>query len=218
MGGNHCRFDGRQSLSIRSHTVLRLLSSGNHEKAPSICSFSPRKSTILQGTFAKETYRFKERTDRCHTLVKILPLQWCCRFVNESMPLKDTRCRGLLAQICGNTLRPTATHNKRLQRTATHCNALQTTAAHCNPHTPEGASAPRSFVSPSAAHCTTLQQIATHPHPSALQHYFRCSFFCRHCCHDSLARPVLRICYSRYSCVPIPAATSQAHLQSCAVM
>ena len=68
-------------------------------------------SSLLQVSFAKETYEFEEPTNRSHPI-------WYTRVLVQQTA---THC---------NTLLHTATHCNTLQHTATHCNTLQHTATH----------------------------------------------------------------------------------------
>ena len=112
---------------------------------------------------AKETYHFKEPTNRSHPIrlrtVAINTLQ------HTATPLQHTatHCKTLqriclpqksfyicLRTVANSTLQHTATHCNTLQHTATRCNTLQHTATHCN------------TLQHTATHCNTLQHTTTH--------------------------------------------------------
>jgi len=63
--------------------------------------------------YAKETYNFKEPTNRSH-------------------PIRQSRQVLLWSKHVRNALQRSATHCNALQRTAPHCDALHRTATHCN--------------------------------------------------------------------------------------
>ena len=117
--------------------------------------FFCRISSLLQGSFAKETYNFKEPT-------------------NRSLPYSATHSK--LAHY--NTLPYTATHCNTLKHAATHCNTLKLqhteTATHVGAcwHSADSrqatallqdqhAATHHTTLQPTAAHFNTLQHTAT---------------------------------------------------------
>ena len=86
-----------------------------------IIGFFCRIWSLLLGSFAKETYNFKEPTDRSQPiysfLLKMPGLVWV------ALQHTATHC---------DTLQHTATHCNTLQHTATHCDTLRHTATHCD--------------------------------------------------------------------------------------
>ena len=99
---------------------------------------------------AKETYNFKEPTNRSNPIYIFSHLhKIVCKHT-------VTHC---------NALQHTATNCNTLQYTATHCNTLQHTATHCHtlPHT--------------ATHCNTLQHTATHCNAHRIEYTFTFQWF-----------------------------------------
>ena len=89
-----------------------------------------RISSLLQGSFAKETYHFKAPTNRSH------PIQQT-PIVCNSLHLTATRL--IILQHATQCTHYTATHYISLQHTLSYCNTqhnvlatLQLTTSHCN--------------------------------------------------------------------------------------
>ena len=154
----------RQSLSIRSDTVLRLPIEWQPSESSFNLQFFPAKEHYSVGHFCTRDLQIQgARDNRCHTLVKILPLQWCCRFVNESVPLICAVERHTVWGLTRLDLRQhTATYCDPQQKTATHCNTLQRIADHCNPLQPTHTRGWFSTALFCRRQCSTLHHIATH--------------------------------------------------------
>jgi len=113
---------------------------------------------------AKETYDFKEPTNRSHPIcVNVVHSRMCkCHCIHIYMAIENVMCYNCCFhatnQSCDartathcNTLQHTVWIDcSRLQRNATHCNTLQRTATHCN------------TLQHTATQCNTLQHTATH--------------------------------------------------------
>jgi len=105
---------------------------------------------------AKETYNFKEPTNRSH----LKP---------EFKQQKQRLCPQSTATRC-TILENTATQCSTLQHTATSCNTLHYTAAHCiklqhtaaHGYTLQRAATHYSTLQHAATHCNTLPHTATH--------------------------------------------------------
>ena len=92
--------------------------------------------------FSKETYNFKEPTNRSHPILTVpcfttqgvcsnihFVAVCCCLFVAVCCSVRVVVCcRALLLKPSAHTLQHTATHCNTLQHTATHCNSLQQSA------------------------------------------------------------------------------------------
>jgi len=90
-----------------------------------------RISSLLQGSFAKETYNFKEPTNGSHSITG-------CLSSRGNAGVCVCVCVCLYAWVGRHTLQHTATHSathcKALQHTAKRCNTLQHTAAYKSRH------------------------------------------------------------------------------------
>jgi len=113
-----------------------------------------RVSFLLQGSFAEETYDFKEPTNRSHPVLRgvvviFFHIFGVCGFVcahtytrthtqththtathNHAHTHTDVAGKQLDCRCFENKL--FATHRTTLQNTTTHCNTSQHAAAHCN--------------------------------------------------------------------------------------
>jgi len=145
-----------------------------------------RESSLLHGFFAKETYDFKDPTNRSHPICVWERVSgiWICKVNRDNMSYYDTLqhtahidmcvrtcefCMNMYDEVkfigkichtathCG-TLQHTATHCNTLQHTATLCSALQRNATHCN------------TLQHTAIHCNTLQLITSHYNASWICH------------------------------------------------
>jgi len=95
--------------------------------------------------FSKETYNFKEPTNRSHPILTVpcfttqgvcsnihFVAVCCCLFVAVCCSVRVVVCcRALLLEPSAHTLQHTATHCNTLQHTATVCNSLQQSASSC---------------------------------------------------------------------------------------
>ena len=118
---------------------------------------------------AKETYKFKEPTNRSHPIQAIQHpkkrLVIFC-FVPIVFDYRGLKQRSFKMEGRLYSLRHTATHCNALQHTATHCSTLHHTASHCN--TLHHIALHCNTLQHTTTHCNILQDIATHSH--TLQH------------------------------------------------
>ena len=144
-----------------------------------ITVFYCRIQSLLVGSFAKETYHFKEPTNRSHPISAIsiahalflrkTPVTWgmspCatlqdsavhCRTLQHAATTCSAKTKGVFQYV---TLHDTTALCSTLQHTAAHCNTLQHTATHCNNMEPYDIG--RFPICPTARHCSALQRTAT---------------------------------------------------------
>jgi len=116
-----------------------------------------RISSLLQGSFAKETYNFKEPTHRSHPIfVRTHTHTHTRRHTHAHTPQIASHSN------CTYSLHLTTTHCNTLKHTATHGNTLQHTTVFTYTHAPMKRSSSNKYsLRHTATHCNTLQHTAT---------------------------------------------------------
>jgi len=105
-----------------------------------------RMLSLSWGSFAKETYNFKEPTSSVVSTTHYNALQYMQK-IDLPIYKRDLYIheRDLSEHKIDQLVRHTTTHCNTLQHTTTHCNTLQHTATHYN------------TLQHTATHCNTLQ-------------------------------------------------------------
>jgi len=134
-----------------------------------------RISFLSQGSFAKETYDFKEPTTCSYPIVQhhVRKTSLLHSDLYNTLQLTATHCNIMdslqHATTRYNTLQHTATHCNTLQHTAPHCTKLscrpfcsyQTTATHCNAHCNTRTNSKPKIQDATQNYCCNYHNIAT---------------------------------------------------------